>query len=62
MIKNLKKKIKILLKHQSLVNNFNILISEYNFYIIADEVLDTLNRRYNLAIKKEDFKMDTALD
>lgn len=28
----------------------------------ADEVLDSLNKRYNLGIKKQQFKMEQALD
>ena len=30
--------------------------------VTAQEVLDTLNKRYNLGIKKENFKMEQALD
>lgn len=30
--------------------------------ILATEVLDTLNKRYNMGIKKEDFMMETSLD
>jgi ribosomal protein L9 len=28
----------------------------------ASEVLDSLNKRYNLGIRREDFKMETGLD
>jgi len=30
--------------------------------VVADEVLDSLNKRYNLGIKRQQFKMEQALD
>ena len=30
--------------------------------VVAEEVLESLNKRYNLGIKKQQFKMDQALD
>lgn len=30
--------------------------------VSADEVLDSLNKRYNLGIKRQQFKMEQALD
>ena len=30
--------------------------------IIAEEVLEAINKRYNLGIKEEDFKMETSID
>jgi ribosomal protein L9 len=30
--------------------------------VVAQEVLDTLNKRYNMGIKKEDFRMEQGID
>lgn len=46
---------------------FNREVSEINKNVAktpvdAQEVLDSLNKRYNMGIKKDDFKMETGLD
>ena len=30
--------------------------------VVAQEVLDTLNKRYNMGIKKEDLRMEQGID
>lgn len=50
-------------KNISILHNF---ITQQNYIkslcyfcsLIAEEVLDQLNKRYNLGIKREDFKME----
>jgi len=46
---------------------FNREVSEINKNVAkipvdAQEVLDSLNKRYNMGIKREDFKMEQGLD
>ena len=46
---------------------FNREVSEINknvakIPVVAQEVLESLNKRYNMGIRREDFKMEQGLD
>ena len=52
------KDMKLLYEREVSQINKNIVTKPVN----SNEVLDLLNKRYNLGIKREDFKMESALD